>query len=191
MDSSRLQAARNWPKILMPPLAGTVSPQPMPAAFSAIIMRTLLLVPAGYQLPAEDQPVKIQIELAEGRERRWQRLLAEQTRVLLATQGFHEAVGYDNHGHTRLLGTIPAAALPRLLDDLRVQTGWLAPSPAVQQLPDPIRTSWPVRIVEVIPEPAGAPPLKAQAAESPVPPGQAQPFPECALTRQRRPGAWK
>ena len=57
-----------------------------------------------------------------------QRLLSDQTKVLLGVQGFQESVGYDNRGHTRLLGTIPASSLPRLLDDLRVQTGWLAPA---------------------------------------------------------------
>ncbi len=159
-------------------LQGTVSSANTHRLFGDSHVRTLLLVPAGFKLPEGDQPVKIQIELEGGREQRWQRLLAQQTRVLLATQGFQEAVGYDNRGHTRLLGTIPAAALPRLLDDLRVQTGWLAPSPAVQQLPDPIRSSWPVRIVEVIPEPAGAPPVKALAAEPPTPPGQETISPE-------------
>jgi hypothetical protein len=141
-------------------------------------VRTVLLVPAAYQVPDGDQPVKIQIELQGGIELHRQRLLADQTKVLLATQGFREAIGYDNRGHTRLLGTIPAASLPRLLDDLRVQTGWLAPSPAVQEMPDPIRTSWPVRVVEVMPEPAGAAPSSATPAAPAVPSGQAIISPE-------------
>lgn len=141
-------------------------------------VRTVLLVPAGYQIPEGDQPVKIQIELQGGREAHRQRLLADQTKVVLAAQGFQEAVGYDNRGHTRLLGTIPASSLPRLLDDLRVQTGWLAPSPALQEMPEPIRSSWPIRVVEIVPEPAGAVAAKPSPVAPPVPDGQANISPE-------------
>jgi hypothetical protein len=141
-------------------------------------VRTILLAPAGYQISDGDQPVKIQIELYGGRELHRQRLLSDQTKVLLGVQGFQESVGYDNRGHTRLLGTIPASSLPRLLDDLRVQTGWLAPAPALEELPEPIRSTWPIRVVEIVPEPASAVPAKAAPAEAAVPAGQATISPE-------------
>ncbi len=141
-------------------------------------VRALLLTPSGYQIPQGDEPVKIQIELDGGRDLTRERLLAAQTKVLLETQGFRETVGYDNRGHTRLLGYIPASALPRLLDDLRVQTGWLAPSPPLEEMPEPIRSTWPVRMIEVVPEPAGAPLAKAVPQAPPVPAEQATITPE-------------
>ena len=117
-------------------LPGTVSARGTLMAYWA--NRTcvrVLLMPAGYQIPDGDQPVKIQIELDSGRELHRQRLLADQAKVLLAAQGFREAVGYDNRGHTLLQGTIPAASLSRLLDDLRLQTGWLAPRLPLRRCP--------------------------------------------------------
>ncbi len=159
-------------------LPGTVSAAAAHGLLGEQHVRSVLLMPAGYQIPDGDQPVKIQIELDSGRELHRQRLLADQTKVLLATQGFREAVGYDNRGHTLLQGTIPAASLVRLLDDLRLQTGWLAPSPALEEMPEPIHSTWPIRFVEVMPEPAGAPPATPAPAEPAVPAGQATISPE-------------
>jgi hypothetical protein len=141
-------------------------------------VRSILLAPAGYQIPDGDQPVKIQIDLATGREPARQRLLADQTKVFLAGLGFQEAVGYDNRGHTRLLGTVPASSLTRILDDLRVQSGWLAPAPSLEEMPDPIRSTWPVRAIEIVPEPPGIAPAKPAPAEPAVPTGQATISPE-------------
>ncbi|CAN5492145.1 hypothetical protein BH10PLA2_BH10PLA2_08190 [soil metagenome] len=159
-------------------LPGTVSAVAAHGLLGEPHVRSVLLTPPGFQLPDGDQPVKIQIELDSGRELHRQRLLSDQAKVLLATQGFQDGVGYDNRGHTRLIGTIPASSLLRLLDDLRVQTGWLAPSPAVQEMPEPIRSTWPIRVVEVIPEPAGVTPSRPVVAEPAVPAGQANISPE-------------
>ncbi len=159
-------------------LRGTVSYANARKLLAEPDVRTLLLVPSGYKIPQGDEPVKIQIELDGGRGLARQRLLAAQTKVLLEDQGFREAVGYDNRGHTRLLGYVPASALPRLLDDLRVQTGWMVPSPPMEEMPEPIRSTWPVRVIEVVPEPAGAPLAKAALPTPAVPAGQATITPE-------------
>src|SRR5262249_17299067 len=47
-----------------------------------------------------------------------QRLLAEQTAAVLKELGFREAVGYDDRGHTRLVGMVPVDQLDALLGDL-------------------------------------------------------------------------
>jgi hypothetical protein len=166
-------------------LPGTVTAAAAHGLLGEPHVRSVLLTPPGFQLPEGDQPVKVQIELDSGRELHRQRLLADQAKVLLATQGFQDGVGYDNRGHTRLIGTIPASSLSRLLDDLRVQTGWLAPSPAIQEMPEPIRSTWPIRVVEVIPEPVGITPPRPAPTEPAVPAGQAIISPELrALTNK-------
>ena len=89
---------------------------------------------------------------------RLQKELANQARARLAGVGFVEKVGYDHLGNTRLLGTIPAGEVETLLHDLRdLPAGWLAPDAPRDQLPEPIRGVNPIRIVEVLAEPAGAP----------------------------------
>src|SRR5207245_2016799 len=90
-----------------------------------------------------------------------QRLLADQVRSLLREVGFHEAVGYDHRGHTRLVGMIPTGNLDLLLEDLRWHgSGWLAPRVPVAELPSPLRSTWPLVVAEVMPEPAGVEPAK-------------------------------
>jgi len=125
-------------------------------------IQAILLIPAGYDLPAEgDKPVKVQLDLSGGLPLERQRLLSDQVLGLLRDQGFQAAIGYDNRGHTRILGSIPAGALEALLEDLRWQgSGWLAPRVPVADLPLPLRNAWPVEVVEVLPEPAGVPPVK-------------------------------
>lgn len=138
-------ASRNALKILMDPH-----------------VQAILLLPQGFELPAEgDQPVKVQLRLKAGLPLDRQRLLADEVRSLLRELGFHEATGYDNRGHTRLVGTIPAGNLDLLLEDLRWQgSGWLAPRVPVAELPTPLRGTWPLHVVEVTPEPAGLEPAK-------------------------------
>lgn len=125
-------------------------------------VQAILLLPLGYELPAEaDQAVKVQLRLRSGLPLERQRLLADQVRSLLRELGFREAVGFDHHGHTRLVGTIPTGNLDALLEDLRWQgAGWLAPRVPVAELPSPLRNTWPLRVVEVMPEPAGVEPAK-------------------------------
>jgi hypothetical protein len=136
--------------------------------------RAILLIPTGYQLPAEaDRQVKVQLELKSGLALPSQRLLADQVRGLLQGIGFQEAIGYDNRGHTRVVGRIPTANLDQLLDDLRWQsTGWLTPRLPAAELPLPIRNTWPVRVVMVMPEPPGVPPAQSLPAPRPVAAGQ-------------------
>src|SRR5205823_11171335 len=73
----------------------------------------------------------------------------------LEALGFRDNVGYDNRGLSRLLGTISANEVETLLKDLRGQpAGWLAPAVPLTELPPPIRTISPLRVVEVIPDPS-------------------------------------
>jgi hypothetical protein len=133
-------------------------------------VKALLLIPAGYELPAER--VKVQLELASIPDLSRQRLLASQVRAILERVGFREAVGYDNRGHTRLVGTLPAARLELLLQDLRWQgSGWLVPETPVAELPGTIKESWPLLVAEVIPEPEGVA-AKEPPSAPPVPVGQ-------------------
>lgn len=130
-------------------------------------VRSILLMPAAYDLAANaDKPVKIAVELLPGLPADRQSLLAEQVRRRLEELGFRAFVGYDHRGHTRLLGTLPADRAERLLEDLRRQgTGWLAPRVSVEDLPPPLGIYWPVRVIEVLPEPADFPPVREAAAE--------------------------
>jgi hypothetical protein len=133
-------------------------------------VQAILLIPQDYTLPAEgDQEVKVQIALKSGLPLDRQRLLADQVRNLLQLHGFQEAVGYDNRGHTRLVGTVPAGNLDLLLEDLRWQGfGWLVPGVPVADLPLPLRNTWPVRVVEVMPGPGQAPAVNAPPSEQGV-----------------------
>ncbi|HLJ96712.1 MAG TPA: hypothetical protein VKU02_26300 [Gemmataceae bacterium] len=143
-------------------MTGTIAPANVAKVLLEPHVQAILLVPLGYELPAEtDQAVKVQLWLKSGLPLDRQRLLADQVRSLLRELGFHEAVGYDHHGHTRLVGTIPAGNVEMLLEDLRWQgSGWLAPRVPVDELPTPLRNAWPLRIVEVTPEPVGVEPAK-------------------------------
>jgi hypothetical protein len=137
-------------------------------------VRRILLLPADYEPPAEaDTPAKLQIELERALTPARQALLAGQVRGLLEEMGFRPAVGFDDRGHTRLVGTVPAGRLDALLSDLRWQAGgWLVPEVPVPALPAPVNAVWPVRVIEVTPEPAGVPPAREPAAPAEVPQGQ-------------------
>jgi hypothetical protein len=134
----------------------------------------ILLLPPDFTVPAEaDRPVKVQLTLKGGLLLPSQRLLADQVRVFLEEIGFREAIGYDNRGHTRMVGWIPAANLDQLLEDLRWQsTGWVAPQVPAVALPLPLRNGWPVLVAEVVPEPAGLGPAKLRAPARATAPGQ-------------------
>jgi hypothetical protein len=130
-------------------------------------VHAILLVPAGYELPTEaDKPVPVELELPTNLTLVRQRLLAEQVLGLLRAEGFREAIGYDHRGYTRLVGTIPTGKLDRLLEDLRWQSsGWLAPQTPVRDLPQPLARIWPIRVIEVRPEPAETAPAREPPAE--------------------------
>jgi hypothetical protein len=137
-------------------------------------VRSILLIPAGYELPAQaEQPIKVRMNLGGKLVLPRQHLLAEQTVDLLRKVGFQEAIGYDNRGYTRVVGRLPAANVEQLLQDLRWQgSGWLVPEVPVAALPLPIRDIWPVEVVEVVPEPAGMPAAKAPGPTPPPAAGQ-------------------
>ncbi len=125
-------------------------------------VRSILLMPAGFKVPAEENSlVKVYLTLASGLPLPQQQQLADQTRGKLRQLGFREAIGYDDRAHTRLVGLIPAGNLETLLKDLRGQpSGWLAPVTPVADLPLPLRDISPIWVTEVVPEPEGMPPPK-------------------------------
>lgn len=124
-------------------------------------VRTVLLVPKGTVLPAEAEPVRVQIELTSGLTPDRQRVLADQVRGVLAGLGFKEAVGYDTRGNTRLVGMVPVKALDVLLEDLRRVQG-------AEEVPPPFRSTTPVRLVEVL----DSEPTRERPAPAAVPKGQ-------------------
>src|SRR5262249_60640826 len=61
-------------------------------------IRSLLLVPHGTKVPADKtQPVRVDLQLASGMSPDRQRLLADQTREVLAGLGFKEPVRSEDH----------------------------------------------------------------------------------------------
>src|SRR5262249_682116 len=135
-------------------MTGTIASADAWKILTAPHVQAILLAPLGYERPAEaDRPVKVQLRLKTGLPLDRQRLLADQVRGLLRELGFQEAIGHDNHGQTRLVGTIPAGDLDMLLEDLRWQaSGWLAPPVPVADLPSPLRATWPLQVAEITPE---------------------------------------
>jgi hypothetical protein len=137
-------------------------------------VRSLLLIPASYQLPTGDQDlVLVRLELSSTASLQVRQGLAAQLSRLLQGVGFQESIGYDNEGHTRILGSIPASKLRALLEDLRSQSGgWLAPGAAQSELPSPLRSQWPLVVAEVIPVPAGTAIRTEVPAAPPISEGQ-------------------
>jgi hypothetical protein len=80
-------------------------------------LRTALLVPAGYQLPADaEKTVLVRLELAlTGPDR--QKELNDKARDQLKPLGLVENEGYDHQNFTRILGRLPVPALDMLLSD--------------------------------------------------------------------------
>ncbi|HMF12922.1 MAG TPA: hypothetical protein VKE94_11470, partial [Gemmataceae bacterium] len=119
-------------------------------------VRTILLVPKGAKLPTEaDQFVRTNLELTSGLQEGLQAKLYEQTRAVLRSIGFQEAVGYDNRGNTRIVGNVASKNLLRLLNDLR-------DTPAGAKEGNPFRNVTPIRVVEVLPDLDLAKPLPEQ-----------------------------
>jgi len=117
----------------------------------------LLLMPPDFKMPDGNQPVGVRLDLVDGLPLDRQRLLADQVRVLLAEQGFREAIGYDTRGvrgrpFGRLEGVLPAGNVNNLLKDLRrLPTGWLATRIDRSDLPLPLRNASPILVTEVVP----------------------------------------
>jgi hypothetical protein len=105
-------------------------------------VRGILLVPRDAKMPEEKDPVRVdliltggptpdQLRLLAGLDRGTpeelaaaagmvarQRVLAEQTLAALKDLGFREGVGYDDRGHTRIVGMVSVGQLDALLGDL-------------------------------------------------------------------------
>jgi len=147
-------------------LRGTIDSANVRKLFGDVHVKALLLQQQGYKV-SEDPvaSIKVQMELAAGLPLLRQRELADQVRAKLAELGFQEAIGYDHHGHTRLVGLVPAGELETLLKDLRWEpSGWFVANQPVAELLSPIKSVSPILITEVIPEPEGVAPAKNVAA---------------------------
>jgi hypothetical protein len=135
-------------------LRGTVPAGRLPALLTERHVRAVRAMPKGQELPKDKAArVRVDLTLSDGLPPDRQRLFAQQTRQALASLQFLDGVGYDNRGFTRLLGSMPAAQVDALLNDLR-QT------PAGRKQPAPFQNAWPVRLTRVYPQlplPAGRP----------------------------------
>lgn len=80
---------------------------------------TILLKPAGKELPAKDQPVRVNLGLASDLSPGRQQALAAELSTVLRKLGFRAAVGFDHRHFTRVVGSIPAGQLEALLRDVR------------------------------------------------------------------------
>lgn len=130
-------------------------------------IKAIMLIPQGYKLPEKaDALVHVNLELATGLGRESQRALEDQARQRLLALGFRENISYDNRGHSRMLGWVPASHLDDLLVDLRTQPGgWLVPDVPYTRTPTPLRDVSPIRVVKVLP---GETPQKEIAGATPV-----------------------
>jgi hypothetical protein len=135
-------------------LHGSVPARRVPDLLAERHVKTMLLLPQGTALPEDKaELVRVDMRLSSGYPPDAQRELHGQTSGVLASIQFREAVGYDHHGFTRLLGAIPSDRVPNLLNDLRKL-------PAGAREPAPFATHWPLRVTEVLPGmpvPAGRP----------------------------------
>jgi hypothetical protein len=135
-------------------------------------VKSIMLLPPDFKFPGledENTPIKVQLELVPGLPATPQRLLSEQVRERLKEFGFLEAIAYDHRGFTRMVGLIPGGRLDTLVKDIRSEpAGWLVPLRPISDLPSPLRDASPIRVTEVIPEPAGVAPIKdVRAPENP------------------------
>lgn len=144
-------------------LAGTLPASGIGTLRLERFLRTAILVPAGYALPTDaEKTVLVRFDLAiTGLDR--QRELESLARQQLKTLGLIENVGYDNQGHTRILGRLPVPAFDVLLKDsmetaipssLKTNTSILNKAPLV-------------RLAIVIAEPSPPPPDVALPAGPP------------------------
>jgi hypothetical protein len=98
---------------------GTISSSKARRLLAQRHIETIRLQPAGSKIAGAD-PIRIQVELASGLAPARQRELQADVRRFLGKLGFVEGVGYDERGHSRLVGSIPADKLDQLLEDVRL-----------------------------------------------------------------------
>jgi hypothetical protein len=154
-------------------MTGTIASRRVPDLFRDPRVKSVLLTPQDYKLPADDQPVRVQIQLTGGYPLETQRLLALESVSRLREMGFKESIGYDHQGFTRLVGIVPASSVPNLFFDLRGEpAGWFVPQVPRFLLPKPLRDVSPLQVVEVIPWPEGVEAAKDLPPAAPAPAGQ-------------------
>jgi hypothetical protein len=156
-NTNREDASKNY-------LEGTIASAKVGKLFGNPHVKAVLLLPPRYKLPAKRTDlVKVRLTLASGFRPDRQRDLNYQVRVRLTKLGFQEGIAYDHHNFTQVVGTLPAGQVETLLRDLRDQPGgWLGPEVPRKELPRPLRNVSPIKITEVIPEPATVTPVVAQ-----------------------------
>jgi hypothetical protein len=150
-------------------MKGTVPARSVPKLLLERHVRALLLVPESAKLPDKDARVRVDLTLRSGLPPEKQRDLGRQTAEVLAGIGFQPAVGFDNRGETRLLGSLPAAALDQLLEDTRKLPGADKIGPPFRSIPNAVRI---VTVRPDLPIPTGPLP------EPKIAPGQERLSPE-------------
>lgn len=132
-------------------LTGTIGSDQLRKLLAVTAVQTVLAWPAESDPPTEKPLVQISIELAKGLDEFTQRLLHEQAIARLEMIGFRPNPAYDDRGFTRIRGTIPGSELRTLLKDLRgLPAGWLLQATPRDQLPQPLRSMLPIRLIEVV-----------------------------------------
>jgi hypothetical protein len=136
-------------------------------------VQAILLYPQGFSLPkGPKDPIKVSIDVTSFGDLSRQKALAAQVRSFLKREGFEEYLGYDNRTQSRLVGTLPSGRLENILQDLRPGQPELA-----RQGPISVGR-WPIRIVEVMPDPPDFEPIKPYIPPPPPPDGWAAISPE-------------
>ncbi|MBX7103211.1 MAG: hypothetical protein K1X57_03975 [Gemmataceae bacterium] len=132
---------------------GTIASGNVARVLSDPHVRSVLVSPTGFELPADNASVSVRLTLAGGLPLTRQQLLHGQTSEHLRRLGFVEKTGYDHRNFTRLLGSVPASNLNSLVGDVRwVPGGWLVSDARPVTFPEPLRSIDPVRITEVLAE---------------------------------------
>ena len=139
-------------------------------------IHTVLLVPGGFKPPADEKDrVKVLIELNSGFTPERQRIFTQQVKQVLGAVGYQDAVAYDHKGFTLLRGSMPWGKVQPLLKDLRGQpSGWFLPITHEDELPEPLKTKLPIRLIEVQPEDGAPAPVMSQASLPAIAPEQPQ-----------------
>ncbi|MFO0844547.1 MAG: hypothetical protein U0797_19480 [Gemmataceae bacterium] len=127
-------------------LSGTLPSKGVEAVLNLRHVRSLLLYPKGAKLPEKDQRVRVDMRLPSGYLPQTQLAVARQAAAVLAKDaGFVEAVGYDRRGGARLVGSMPADQLDKLVEDVRKL-------PSAEAAGSPLRGISPIRLTVVRPD---------------------------------------
>lgn len=128
------------------PLHGTLPARGVESVLRLRPFRSLLLYPKGSKLPDKGSRVRVQVQLASGYLPETQRALFRQLVAILRKDlAFVEAVGYDHDDYSRLVGSLPAENVLKLLDDVRTL-------PSAQDVGAPLRNLNPIRLTVARPD---------------------------------------